>query len=166
MPPVMCTVPCLTSVGAVCPVFTGLPLMRRHRNCASGGSSSQTPHSSPRRRRQVSSVPLFVLSKLQTLRWFAIWFHLACQKKYAKRDAGYESDCTAVPQKEPIEEHCGQHTGISLQNWTTAPPAWRQRSHRESLLRREMVKHAAVECRTRLRIRRWCTIFAFYCTCL
>ena len=81
MPPVMCTVPCLTSVGAVCPVFTGLPLMRRHRNCASGG----------------------------------ILF-LACQKKYAKRDAGYESDCTAVPQKEPIEEHCGQHTGISLQS--------------------------------------------------
>ena len=48
--------------------------MRQGRNRASGGSSSQTPHPSPRRRRQVSSVPLLVLSKLQTLRWFAIWF--------------------------------------------------------------------------------------------
>ena len=64
-----------------CPVSPELPLMRQHRNRVSGGSSSQTPHSSPRRRRQVSSVPLLVLSKLQTLRWFAIWFHLSCQKK-------------------------------------------------------------------------------------
>ena len=87
--------------------------MRLHRDCASGGSSSQTPsdaslcirsakpiarrkacalgasrNSSPRRKRQVSSVPLLVLSKLQTLRWFAIWFRLSCQKKWAKRGAG------------------------------------------------------------------------------
>ena len=52
------------------------------------------------------------------------------QKKWAKRGAGYESDCTAVPQNEPIEKRCGQHTEISLQSYTTAPPAWRQRSHR------------------------------------
>ena len=73
--------------------------MQQRRSRASGGSSSQTPsdaslcirsakpiarrkacalgasrNPSPCRKRQVSSVPLFVLSKLQTLRWFAIWF--------------------------------------------------------------------------------------------
>ena len=44
------------------------------------------------------------------------------------------------PQNKPLEECCGQHTGISLQSYTTAPPAWRQRSHRESLPRKEMAK--------------------------
>ncbi len=149
------------------PVFTGgaefaarpQPLLRRP-------SSSQTPHSSPRRKRQVSSVPLLVLSKLQTLRWFAIWFRLSCQKKWAKRGAGSGSDCTAVPQNEPMEEHCGQHTINCLQNWTTAPPAWKQRSHRKQLPRKEMAKHAAVEYRTHLRIRRWCRIFLFHCKSL
>ena len=28
------------------------------------------------------------------------------------------------PQKDPVEEHCGQHTINSLQIYTTAPPAW------------------------------------------
>ena len=67
------------------------------------------------------------------------------------------------PQNEPVEEHCGQHTINCLQNWTTAPPAWKQRSHWEQLPRKEMAKHAAVEYRTHLRIRRWCRIFTFYC---
>ena len=64
-------------------IFTARPqlLLRRP-------SSSQTPQPSPRRKRQVSSVPLLVLSKLQTLRWFAIWFRLSCQKKWANRGAG------------------------------------------------------------------------------
>ena len=44
-------------------------------------------------------------------------------------------------------------------NLDYAPPAWRQRSHRKQLPRREMVKHSAVECRTHLRIRRWCKMF-------
>ena len=70
------------------------------------------------------------------------------------------------PLNKPVEKHCGQHTGVSLQSCTTAPPAWRQHSHRKQLPRKELAKHAAVECRTRLRIRRWCTIFAFYCKCL
>ena len=61
--------------------------MRLHRDCASGGSSSQTPHPSPRRKWQVSSVPLLVLSKLQTLRWFAIWFRLSCQKRMGRKEA-------------------------------------------------------------------------------
>ena len=52
------------------------PIARR-KACALGASRNP----SPRRKRQVSSVPLLVLSKLQTLRWFAIWFHLSCQKK-------------------------------------------------------------------------------------
>ena len=156
-----------------------VPSLRQCRSRAFGDSSSQTPsdaslcirsakpiarrkacalgasrNPSPRRRRQVSSVPLLVLSKLQTLRWFAIWFHLSCQKKWAKRGAGYESDCTAVPQKYPVEERCGQHTRLFLQSYTTAPPAWKQRSHRESLPRQKMAKHAAVECSTHLRMRR------------
>ena len=66
-------------------------------------SSSQTPHPSPRRKRQVSSVPLLVLSKLQTLRWFAIWFRLSCQKKWAKRGAGCGSDCTASHRMSPLK---------------------------------------------------------------
>ena len=71
---------------ALLPEFTGLPLMRRHRNCASGGSSSQAPYPSPRRKRQVSSIPLLVLSKQQTLRWFAVWFRFClARKKYAKK---------------------------------------------------------------------------------
>ena len=45
------------------------PIARR-KACALGASRNP----SPRRKRQVSSVPLLVLSKLQTLRWFAIWF--------------------------------------------------------------------------------------------
>ena len=49
---------------------------------------------------------------------------LSCQKKWAKRGAGYESDCIAVPQKYPVEKHCGQHTRLFLQSYTTAPPAW------------------------------------------
>ena len=67
--------------------FTGSASFAVTPQPASGGSSSQTPHPSPCRKRQVSSVPLLVLSKLQTLRWFAIWFHLSCQKKQAKRFA-------------------------------------------------------------------------------
>ena len=55
---------------------------------------------------------------------FADPLFLPCQKKWAKRGAGYESDCTAVPQNHPVEKHCGQHTEISLQIYTTAPPAW------------------------------------------
>ena len=151
------------------------PLVRFHRTAIDAvapqpslrrPSSSQTPHPSPRRKRQVSSVPLLVLSKLQTLRWFAIWFRLSCQKKWAKRCAGCGSDCTAVPQNKPVEEHCGQHTGISLQSCTTAPPAWGQRSHRKQLPRMEMVKHAAAEITGHLRIRRWCRIFLFHCKSL
>ena len=46
-------------------------------------------------------------------------------------------------------------------NLDYAPPAWRQRSHRKQLPRKGMAKHTAVECRTRLRIRRWCTVFTF-----
>ena len=34
------------------------------------------------------------------------------------------------PQKDLVEERCGQHTRLFLQSYTTAPPAWRQRSHR------------------------------------
>ena len=51
-----------------------------------GHSSSQAPYPSPRRKRQVSSIALLVLSKQQTLRWFAVWsrFCLA-RKKYAKK---------------------------------------------------------------------------------
>ena len=64
-----------------------LPCVRQRRNCVSDGSSSQTPHPSPRRKRQVSSVPLLVLSKLQTLRWFAIWFRLSCQKRMGRKEA-------------------------------------------------------------------------------
>ena len=97
---------------------------------------------------------------------FADPLFLSCQKKWAKRGAGYGSGCTAVPQNEPIEEHCGQHTINCLQNWTTAPPAWKQRSHRKQLPRKEMAKHAAVEYRTHLRIRRWCRIFLFHCKSL
>ena len=37
-----------------------------------------------------------------------------------------------------------------------------ERSHREQLLRKGMEKHPAVEITTHLRIRRWCSIFAFY----
>ena len=84
-----------------------VPLMLQRRICVSDGSSSQTPsdaslcirsakpiarrkacalgasrNPSPRRRRQVSSVPLLVLSKLQTLRWFAIRF-LYCALPHA-----------------------------------------------------------------------------------
>ena len=51
-----------------------LPCVRQRRNCVSDGSSSQTPHPSPRRKRQASSIALLVLSELQTLRWFAIRF--------------------------------------------------------------------------------------------
>ena len=101
----------------VCPVGTGVPNLRQHRN-----------------------------------RCFADPLFLPCQKKWAKRGAGCESDCTAVPQNEPVKEHRGQHTKRFLQSYTTAPPAWRQRSHREQLLRKGMEKHAAVECRTHLRI--------------
>ena len=60
------------------------------------------------------------------------------------------------PQNHSVERHCSQHTRISLQGWTTAPPAWKQRSHRKQLPRKEMVKHAAVQFRTHLRMRRWC----------
>ena len=51
-----------------------------------GRSSSQASYPSPRRKRQVSSIALLVLSKQQTLRWFAVWsqFCLA-RKKYAKK---------------------------------------------------------------------------------
>ena len=87
---------------------------------------------------------------------FADPLFLSCQKKWAKRGAGCGSDCTAVPQNEPMEEHCGQHTINSLQIYTTAPPAWRQRSHREQLPHKEMAKHAAVEITSHLRMRRWC----------
>ena len=132
------------------PVFTGVPLnAARPQLLLRRPSSSQTPsdaslcirsakpiarrkacalgasrNPSPRRRRQVSSVPLLVLSKLQTLRWFAIWFRLSCQKKWAKRGAGCGSDYTASHRMSPVEECCGQHTKISLQIYTTAPPAW------------------------------------------
>ena len=41
--------------------------MRRGRNRASGGSSSQASYALPRRKRQVSSISLLVLSKMQTL---------------------------------------------------------------------------------------------------
>ena len=60
------------------------------------------------------------------------------------------------PQNKPLEECCGQHTKRFLQSYTTAPPAWGQRSHRKQLPRKKIVKHAAVECRTHLRLRRWC----------
>ena len=86
-------------------------------------------------------------------------FFCLARKSGQKEALGDGAGCTAVPQKYPVEEHCGQHTRISLQNWTTAPPAWRQRSHRKQLPRKGMAKHTAVECRTHLRVRRWCSIF-------
>ena len=51
-----------------------------------GHSSSQASYPSPCRKRQGSSISLLVLSKQQTLRWFAVWsqFCLA-RKKYAKK---------------------------------------------------------------------------------
>ena len=53
---------------------TAVPLSLRDRNCRSDGSSSQTPYPSLPRKRESSSIPLLVLSKTQTLRWFVFWF--------------------------------------------------------------------------------------------
>ena len=65
---------------------TAVACFLRDRNCRSGGSSSQASYPSPRRKRQVSSIPLLVLSKQQTLRWFAVWFRFClARKKYAKK---------------------------------------------------------------------------------
>ena len=83
-------------------------------------------------------------------------FFCLARKSGQKEALGDGAGCTAVPQKYPVEEHCGQHTGISLQSCTTAPPAWRQRSHRKQLPRKGMAKHTAMEFGTHLRIRRWC----------
>ena len=55
--------------------------LQRRCNCASGGSSSQASYPSPRRKRQVSSITLLVLSKQQTLRWFAVWSLILSQEK-------------------------------------------------------------------------------------
>ena len=65
------------------------------------------------------------------------FFSALPEKNGEKRGAGCESGCTAVPQNEPVEERCGQHTRISLQSYTTAPPAWRQRSHRKQFPRKK-----------------------------
>ena len=63
-----------------------VPFLQRRCNCAFGDSSSQAPYPSPRRKRQVSSIALLVLSKQQTLRWFAVWFRFClARKKYAKK---------------------------------------------------------------------------------
>ena len=51
-------------------------------------------------------------------------FFCLARKSGQKEALRCGSDCTAVPQNEPIEGHCGQHTGVSLQSCTTAPPAW------------------------------------------
>ena len=40
-------------------------------------ASSQTPYPSLPRKRESSSIPLLVLSKTQTLRWFVFWFFSA-----------------------------------------------------------------------------------------
>ena len=47
-----------------------------------GHSSSQAPYPSPRRKRQVSSIALLVLSKQQTLRWFAVWSQFCLARKH------------------------------------------------------------------------------------
>ena len=70
-------------------------ILRLHRSAAfiarpqlslRGHSSSQASYPAPRRKRQVSSIALLVLSKQQTLRWFAVWFHFClARKKYAKK---------------------------------------------------------------------------------
>ena len=53
-----------------------------------GHSSSQASYPSPRRKRQVSSIALLVLSKQQTLRWFAVWSHFClARKKVCKKEA-------------------------------------------------------------------------------
>ena len=44
-------------------------------------ASSQAPYPSPRRKRQGSSIALLVLSKQQTLRWFAVWSLILSQEK-------------------------------------------------------------------------------------
>ena len=49
-------------------------------------SSSQAPYPSLPHKCESSSIPLLVLSKMQTLRWFAFWFYIA---RYA-RDLGAE----------------------------------------------------------------------------
>ena len=70
------------------------------------------------------------------------------------------------PQNESVEKHYSQHTINSLQIYTTAPPAWGQRSHREQLPRKEMAKHSAVEIMGHLHMRRWCRIVALHCKSL
>ena len=88
----------------------------------------------------------------------ALQTHFFClaRKSGQKEALGDGAGCTAVPQKYPVEEHCGQHTINFLQSYATAPPAWRQRSHRKQLPRKGMAKHTAMEFGTHLRIRRWC----------
>ena len=67
--------------------FTGSSVIAvRPQPSLRGHSSSQAPYPSLPRERESSSISLLVLSKQQTLRWFAIWsrFCLA-RKKYAKK---------------------------------------------------------------------------------
>ena len=59
----------------------------RHSGRRSAGSSSQAPYSSFRRKRQNSYISLLVLSKLQPLRWVAIWFQPLLREKIWKKRA-------------------------------------------------------------------------------
>ena len=62
--------PCLRRLTFFC--------LARKKSAKEALSSSQAPYPSPRRKRQGSSIPLLVLSKLQPLRWVAIWYFGFC----------------------------------------------------------------------------------------
>ena len=71
----------------------------RHSGRRSAGSSSQAPYSSFRRKRQNSYISLLVLSKLQPLRWVAIWFQPFLREKIWKKRALETRNSADAPEK-------------------------------------------------------------------
>ena len=71
----------------------------RHSGRRSAGSSSQAPYSSFRRKRQNSYISLLVLSKLQPLRWVAIWFQPLLREKIWKKRALGTRNSAYAPEK-------------------------------------------------------------------
>ena len=82
----------------------------RHSGRRSAGSSSQAPYSSFRRKRQNSYISLLVLSKLQPLRWVAIWFQPLLREKIWKKRALGTRNSAYAPENKSLRCACCRYT--------------------------------------------------------
>ena len=122
------------------------------------------PHAIPRPAASGRSRPFRCSSSPNCKRFAGLQFGSVCLARKSGQKEALDADrivpqATESPRRRTLRP---AHENLSAKLYYSAACV-EQRSHRKQLPRKSMAKHAAVEITGHLRMRRWCTVFAFCC---